>query len=159
MAKPILYIGADHAGYRLKEQLKQLFSRQYQLVDCGNAVYDTNDDYPIFAEKVAREAVKHEAFGVLICGTAEGVCIAANKVPGARAIAACSPIIAKLARQHNNANILCLAGGRMRRPVPGLGLTTAAASKIVHAFLTTPFSNATRHKRRVKMITRIEQRR
>jgi ribose 5-phosphate isomerase B len=159
MATRTLYIGADHAGYALKEELKKRLSRNNKVVDCGNTTYDKNDDYPTFAEKVAREAVAHKAIGVLICGTAEGVCIAANKVRGARAIAATTPIIAKLARQHNNANILCLAGGQMLSPVPELGLNIAEASKIIHTFINTPFSSEARHKRRVKMITRIEQRR
>ena len=153
-----IYIGADHAGYDLKEKLKRWLSRSHTVVDCGNKRYDAGDDYPVFVERVAREVAAHGGFGILACGTAEGVCIAANKVPGARAVAPGAVATATLARSHNNANVLCLAGGKTVTKTKGLGTPFPTARRIVTTFLTTPFSAITRHRRRVRQIQAIERR-
>ena len=154
-----LFIASDHAGFQLKEQLRAALGHHYRVVDCGNTILDPHDDYPRFAANVARESVKHATFGIIICGTAEGVCIAANKIRGARAIAAHTPLLAKLAREHNNANILCLAGGKTVSRVRGLGLTFPTALRIAQTFLTTPFSDKSRHRRRVDQIARLDRER
>jgi len=135
-----LALGADHAGYDLKESLKPLLQAQgLQVTDLGTASRDPAD-YPDYARPVALSvaAGKHDV-GILVCGTGIGMSMAANKVPGARAALACDPAQATLARQHNHANILCL-GGR----------TTSVdqARKIVEAFLAARFEGG-RHERRV----------
>jgi ribose 5-phosphate isomerase B len=105
-------------------------------------------DYPDFAEKVAaRVAAKQADYGVLVCGTGIGMMLAANKVPGIRAVAANDTISARLAREHNNANILTL-GGRM--------IDAATMRQIVDTWLATPFAGG-RHQRRVQEIEALEQ--
>lgn len=145
-----IYIGADHAGYKLKEELeKYLKSKKHQVIDVGAHRYNKKDDYPAYAARVGR-AVRRDkkSRGILICGNAEGVCIVANKIRGVRAAVGYSEYAAKTSRTDDNANILCLAG-RVLKP--------AQAKKIVHKFLTTPFSSAPRHRRRLKKLEEIEK--
>lgn len=143
-----VYLGADHAGYKLKEQLKRVLSKEYRIVDLGASSIKSDDDYPDYAFRVAKRVVKHNAIGILICGSSEGVCIAANKVKGVRAISAWAQKTAKLAREHNDANVLCLSGW---------DLAADKAQKIISTFLSTDFSNEPRHARRVSKIVRFEQ--
>ncbi len=128
-AQPVtIAIGADHGGYELKEALKQhLAKRGVTVSDCG-AGSSESSDYPDYAQAVAQSVSHHQAqFGVLICSTGVGMSIAANKVPGVRAALVGDARTAALARQHNDANILCLgakthqAGGSQanRGCVPG----------------------------------------
>jgi len=136
-----LAFGADHGGWELKEALKPyLAKRGIEVADFGTASNESSD-YPDYALAVARDvaAGKH-SLGLLICTTGIGMSIAANKVPGARAALAWSPELATLARQHNNANILCLSG---KLTPPDL------AAKIVEAFLVADFELGGRHERRV----------
>lgn len=152
--KPI-YIGADHAGFALKEKVKAWFvKRKIAFYDCGDLVLDSNDDYPDFAASVARKAVVGKTFGIVFCGSAEGVCIAANKIKGARAVNPHGIIQAKLAREHEDANILCLAGGRSLKPQPAVSFPRAI--KMIQAFLNTSFSNEARHIRRINKILKLE---
>lgn len=154
-----LYLGADHAGFELKEQLKQYLQKKgYAVHDFGAWEYDKNDDYPDYAIPVAEMAVSKKGKGIIVCGSAEGVCIAANKVKGARAVAAFDAASAKLTRSHNDANVLCLAGGKMARKVKGVGLTLAKAKQIVDAWLKTDFSHEARHLRRLRKIQHYENR-
>src|SRR3989344_2496426 len=82
-----IYLGADHAGFDLKEKIKVwLDLEKIAYDDCGNTAYNSDDDYPYFAEKVARKVVKNNGLGLLACGSAEGICMAANKLRGARAV-------------------------------------------------------------------------
>jgi ribose 5-phosphate isomerase B len=135
-------IGADHAGYRLKEHLIAHGLSEHQVVDVGTHSEESTD-YPIYAFKVARLVASGEAdLGVLICGTGIGMSMAASRVPGARPALCTNQFMAQLARAHNNANILCL-GGR----VVGPGLALA----ILEAFLTSRFAGG-RHQRRVRMV-------
>ncbi len=169
----MIYLGADHAGFALKEAVKKWLDKKKILYqDLGNTILDLNDDYPDFAEKVAREVAKSKgkafgtlserskesrhcaAIGVLFCGSAEGVCIAANKIRGIRAVNPCGKIQAKFSRRHEDANVLCLAGGGSRQKQPGLNLKKAVI--LISAFLKTPFSGAARHVRRLKKIEKIE---
>ncbi|MBI4983662.1 RpiB/LacA/LacB family sugar-phosphate isomerase [Candidatus Woesearchaeota archaeon] len=156
MTRQKIYLGSDHAGFELKKKIKSwLKKKKIAFQDLGNLVFDPNDDYPDFAAKVARKAVAAKSFGVLLCGSAEGMCIAANKISGARAVAPCSLIAAKRAREHNNANILCLAGGKTLEPMPGLSFTQA--TKLLDTFLCVSFSKEERHMRRLNKIKKLER--
>ena len=143
-------IGSDHAGYPLKEELRELLEAEgYHPRDFGTFSLESVD-YPDIAREVA-EAVASGQFerGILICGTGIGMCITANKVPGIRAGACSEPYSAKMSRAHNNANVLCM-GGR----VVGAGL----ALEIAQAFLETDFEFGSRHERRVDKINAMDKR-
>ncbi len=157
MEQKTVHIGADHAGFALKEHLKKFLQKKgYTVKDLGAHRLIKGDDYPDYAAKVAR-AVQKGGKGILVCGSAEGICIAANKFRGIRAEPIRSVTLAKLSRQHNDANILCLAGGKMKHPVPGVALSKKAAEKIALTWLKTPFSGEERHKRRIQKIRRLER--
>jgi len=145
-----LAIGSDHAGYPLKEALVEALKAEgYDPKDFG--VFSTEPvDYPDIAREVA-EAVAAGKFekGILICGTGIGVSIAANKVAGIRAAACSEPYSAKMARAHNDANVLAM-GAR----VVGPGL----AVDIAKAFLETNFEVGSRHERRVEKIIAMDRR-
>ena len=143
LSKPIA-IGSDHAGFELKMELvRWLNKNQYQLMDMG--VYESKSvDYPDYAHPVAKAVEDGEAeFGILLCGSANGVCMTANKHQGIRAAICWETEIAKLARSHNDANILCLPA-RFVSPEDGL--------KILHTFMVTEFEGG-RHQNRVNKIT------
>jgi len=140
-------IGADHGGFALKEALKQhLVKRGVSVADFGTRSRESTD-YPDYAQAVAQTvALRRADFGVLICTTGVGMSISANKIPGVRAALVADVLTAARARQHNNANVLCLAG----ETTP-----TDEAMKIVDTFLSARFEGG-RHERRVnKMETRI----
>ncbi len=140
--KPMIYLGADHAGFELKEVLKTfLVQAKWQACDLSPR-FVKGDDYPLAAKKVAL-AISHDenALGILVCGTGHGMDIAANRTVGVRAIVARSEEDAKLSREHNHANILVL-GGWVTKP--------ALAKKIILKFLKTKPSKVERHVRRVK---------
>ena len=145
-----VYIGSDHAGFELKTHLvKHLTELGYQVTDIGPASYDANDDYPPFCVETARRTVADEgSLGIVIGGSGNGEQIAANKVPGCRAALAWSTEIAKLSREHNNAQVIGI-GARMHSP--------AEATEIAQAFLSTPFSEGERHKRRIAELTEYER--
>jgi glycine hydroxymethyltransferase len=134
-------LGADHGGFELKQGLKQhLEQNGISLVDFGPGS-EAPVDYPDYAQAVAQNvALRRSQFGVLICTTGIGMSMAANKVPGARAALVRDLETAVLARQHNDANVLCLAGRRT---------SLEEAKRILNAFLTTPFEGG-RHDRRLK---------
>lgn len=140
-------IGSDHAGFALKEAVKaHLVEQGHDVSDEGPPTQDSVD-YPVYAGKVARAVAAGEAdFGILLCGTGLGMAIAANKVHGIRAVQVSDPEFAKMARAHNDANVLTLAGRYTDE---------ATAARIVDAFLATPFEGG-RHERRVEQITDIE---
>lgn len=153
----IIHIGADHAGFQLKEYLKKYLQKKgYAVRDWGAHKLVKTDDYPDYAAKVAR-AVQKNGMGILICGSAEGICIAANKIKGIRAVPIWNTKLAQLSREHNDANVLCLSGGAMRKPVKQLALSPKQAEQIVNTWLKTPFSNKPRHKRRIEKIKRLEK--
>jgi ribose 5-phosphate isomerase B len=138
-----LVIGSDHAGYELKEHLKELLSEKgFEVIDKGTSSIESTD-YPDYAHAVAKEIEEqHGLLGVLICGSANGVNMAANKHAGVRAAIAWEPEIAALARTHNNANVLSL---------PARFITTEKAEDILDAFLEADFEGG-RHARRVDKI-------
>ena len=143
-----IVIGADHAGYELKQQIaRYLLAQGHQVQDLGTHS-PQSVDYPDYAVRVARAVVAGEAErGILICGTGIGMSIAANKVRGARAAVCTDCYMARMARQHNDARILCL-GGR----VLGLG----SALDVVEVFLRTDFVGG-RHAQRVDKIGALER--
>lgn len=146
--KPI-YIGADHAGFQLKEKLKKwLAHKKVPYVDVGNKVLDQKDDYPDFAISLARNVVAEKSLGILVCGSAQGMCIVANKIKGARAVIPYSMKEARLSKEHNNANIMCLSGWFTH---------FHKAKRMIELFLTTPFSKEPRHVRRVEKIKKLER--
>lgn len=150
-----IYLGSDHAGFALKEKVKQwLDKNRISYEDCGNTILDKNDDYPDFAAAVGQKVIKFHSFGILFCGSAEGMCIAANKIKWARAVNPPDLLKAKLSREHNDANILCLGGGKTLKPQPGTPFSLA--TKMIWAFLTTPFSGEVRHVRRLEKIRKLE---
>lgn len=142
-------IGSDHAGFRLKESVrKHLAEKGCDVEDCG-VHSDEPADYPDSAQKVAvRVAGCQAGWGILICGTGLGMAIAANKVPGIRAATCNNTLLARFAREHNNANVLAL-GGRM--------VDAAEARKIVDTWLAAEFAGG-RHERRVEKIIALEER-
>ncbi|MFZ2803849.1 MAG: RpiB/LacA/LacB family sugar-phosphate isomerase [Patescibacteria group bacterium] len=144
MPKPAIFIGADHAGFALKEKVKaHLESSGYDIYDVS-PVFKANDDYPAIGSDVAHWVAKTKnARGILVCGSGVGISIAANRIDGARAFDAYDARTTKLARQHNDANIISLSGWH---------LDIAAAKKMVDLFLKTRFSSAARHHRRVKQL-------
>lgn len=144
-----VYVGADHAGFKLKEYLKKfLNSKKYEVKDEGNTRLDPKDDYPDFASKVAKKVANSKDKGIIVCGSAEGICIAANKVKGIRAVPVWTLKNAKLSREHNDANVLCLSGWELGQK---------KAEKITLTWLSTPFSGEPRHKRRIKKISEMEK--
>ena len=141
-------IAADHAGYEEKEKIKKTLDKiGVEYTDMGTDS-TASVDYPDFARKVG-EAVADGEFdkGILVCGSGTGMAIAANKVPGIRAAVAWNEEIARLSRQHNDANVLSLAA----RYIPD-----EEQEKIVKAWLETDFEGG-RHERRVEKIEKIEE--
>ena len=144
----IVGLGADHAGFPLKEDLKAwLIDHGYDVVDFG-AQSTESVDYPDYAEAVGAAVVTGKATcGVLVCGTGIGMAIAANKVRGIRAAPVVDEESARLMREHNNANVLAL----------GARVTPAdTARRLVNAFLDTPFAGG-RHERRIDKITALDK--
>lgn len=136
-------IAADHAGFELKEQLKNfLQNKQLSFRDFGTNG-PSSVDYPDYAHPLAEAVENHQVcFGILICGSANGVAITANKHQGVRAAICWQEEIAQLARQHNDANIICL---------PARFITEHAAERMVELFMNTPFEGG-RHENRVDKI-------
>jgi len=155
----MIYLGSDHAGFELKQKIKKYLDKlNLQYHDLGNLVYDQNDDYPDYGYKVAQAVAKNEkSKGILICGSSYGVCIVANKVKGIRAVSINNVTEAKLSREHNDANVLCLAGGQMKDKVKSIGLSAAQAKKIIAVWLKTPVSKVSRHVRRLNKIKKIDK--
>lgn len=136
-------IGSDHAGFDYKNGLKDhLQSAGHEVIDLGTFT-DASCDYPDYAHAVALAVENGEAeFGVLVCGSANGVCITANKHAGIRAALCWEKEIAVLARSHNDANVICL---------PARFVSMNAALDMTDAFLSTPFEGG-RHQNRVNKI-------
>lgn len=144
-----IHIGSDHAGFELKHFLiEQLAALGHDVVDHGSTGIDPDDDYPPFCFAAAAAVVGDAgSLGIVIGGSGNGEQIAANKVSGVRAALAWNTDIAKLAREHNDANVVAV-GARMH--------TEAEALNIVLAFLATDFSGDARHQRRINQIATYE---
>ncbi|MPY09234.1 ribose-5-phosphate isomerase [Arthrobacter bussei] len=149
-----VHLATDHAGMELSAHLlSHLVRAGHEVIDHGPTAYDPEDDYPSFcidaAEAVvADQAAGVEALGIVLGGSGNGEQIAANKVRGIRAALAWSLDTARLARQHNDANVVAV-GGRQH--------SVDEATAIIEAFLAEPFSGAERHSRRIAQVTRFEE--
>ncbi len=144
-----VFLGSDHAGFELKARLIQHLEGQgHEPVDCGAHVFDPDDDYPAPCILAAtRVAAEPRSLGIVIGGSGNGEQIAANKVRGIRAALVWSEDTARLAREHNNANVLSI-GARSH--------TEAEALHFVDVFLATPFSEGERHIRRIGQLAEYE---
>ncbi|MET0695617.1 MAG: ribose-5-phosphate isomerase [Propionibacteriaceae bacterium] len=145
-----VHIGSDHAGFELKNHLvTTLTADGHEVVDHGPAVYDAEDDYPTYCIPAAEGAVADPgSLAIVIGGSGNGEQIAANKVTGTRAALAYDQDTAKLARQHNDANVIAI-GARMH--------TEDEAAELVRIFLSTPFSGDPRHARRIALLAAYEE--
>ncbi|MDP2656601.1 MAG: RpiB/LacA/LacB family sugar-phosphate isomerase [bacterium] len=145
MKKETIYIASDHGGFLLKETLKRyLESLGFVVLDVGATSLNDTDDYPQYAFALAHEVVsKQKSRGIVLCGSGQGVCITANRMKGIRAVQAWNVASAKMSRNDDDANVLCL-GARL--------ISTRQAKEIVNVWLETPFAKETRFKRRIKKI-------
>ena len=144
-----VHIASDHAGYELKAiAITHLENNGHEVIDHGALTYDPQDDYPPFCIEAAEAVVAEPgSLGVVIGGSGNGEQIAANKVRGARAALAWNLQTARLAREHNNANVVGI-GARMH--------TSEEALEIIDAFLSEPYSNEPRHQRRIEILADLE---
>ena len=144
-----VHIGSDHAGLELKNALvEHLKSSGHDVVDHGPHVYDALDDYPVFCIPAAQGvANENGSFGIVLGGSGNGEQMAANKGKGIRAALVWSVETAKLAREHNDANVIAI-GGRMH-PIE-------VCKELIDVFLATPFSNDERHIRRIGQVSNFE---
>lgn len=144
----IIAVASDHAGYLDKNlMVDYLIEKGYEVEDCGT-FSDASCDYPDFCKKCADEVVNKNAdYGILICGTGIGMAICANKIKGVRCANCSDEFSTKMTREHNDANMLAL-GARV--------ITFEKMKTLVDIFLTTPFSGAENHVRRIEKISQIE---
>ena len=138
-----VYIAADHNGFELRKSIVSYLRKHgYDIVETGETEFDPNDDYPIIAQRLTRELLASkdkDPRGILICGSGQGVCIAANRSKGARALLGYDNESVRSARNDDDANILCL---------PARTLSTNKAISLVNTFLDTEFAAAPRFIRR-----------
>jgi ribose 5-phosphate isomerase B len=145
-----IFLGTDHAGFYLKEHLKQfLVEKGYEVIDDGAYVFDKNDDYPDFIWKAAKHVAENEgSFGFVFGKSGTGEMIVANKVKNVRCALGVNEENTRLAREHNDANMLSFGSALV---------DDKQAEKLAILFLQTPFSNEKRHARRLEKIRKIEQ--
>lgn len=149
-----VHLGSDHAGFELKARLVAWLSEHgHEPVDHGAPAYDAEDDYPVYCLRAAAAVAADrndgvDALGVVIGGSGNGEQISANKVAGIRAALAWSEETARLAREHNDANVVSI-GARMHTPEDAI--------RFVEVFLATPFSHGERHQRRIDLLSSYER--
>lgn len=146
----MIYIGADHGGFELKEQIKKFLARSgHAFIDLGAHEYSVTDDYPDFSFLLAERVGKEKnAKGILLCRSGQGACVAANKVVGVRATQSWNTETARRSRTDDDSNILCLGADF---------LSQKEVQSIITAWIKTPFSKLTRHKRRIDKIIHYEK--
>lgn len=147
----MIYLAADHRGFRLKEAIKDFLAQQgIALHDCGAFAYDEGDDYTDFAAAAATKITENptEHKGIFLCGSGHGVDIVANKFRGVRAALCWNAVVAKQSREHDDANVLVLAAD---------ACDVAQAQEIVAIWLAAVFSGEDRHIRRLKKVEEIEE--
>ncbi len=146
----MIFIASDHRGFNLKQNIyKKLIEDGFEVINLGNHHLDPNDDYPDFAKSVAEAvATKPENRGILLCGTGIGVDIIANKIDGIRSALVSNVTSVKLAREHEDVNVISL---------PAESLDDGLAWEIIRTFLETPFSDKERHKRRLQKLQELEE--
>ena len=138
-----IFISSDHAGYKLKEQIKQKFYNKFLFVDLGTDSSETSVNYPDYAHKLSKKvSTNNKNVGILVCGSGIGMSMAANKHKKIRAAVCYSVKNAKLSRLHNNANIITLGSRLTKKNI---------AFKCIEVFVKTKFEGG-RHKKRVKKI-------
>ena len=143
-------LGADHGGFSLKDEISAHIEQSHLILDVGAHSFDPDDDYPDYAEAVARAVASGQAErGIVICGSGVGACVAANKVVGVRACLCHDTYSAHQGVEHDDMNILCL-GARVIGP--------EMAKELVTAFLRAAFSGEPRHQRRRAKVLAIERR-
>ena len=144
-----VHIGGDHAAYELLGELVSFLEAEgHEVTNHGPHTLDPEDDYPVFVLRAAEAvAADPDSLGVVLGGSGNGEQMAANKVAGIRAALCYNTELATLAREHNNAQVISI-GGRMN--------TVEEATAMVAAFLATPFSGASRHQRRIDMVSAYE---
>lgn len=140
-----IYLGADHQGFHLKEQVfAYLVKRGYEVEDVGDKTLDPGDDFPVFAQAVALKILgsdEADTRGILICGGGQGVAMAANRFKGIRASVIWDAYEAKMTRYDNDSNVLCL-------PARIVGDDVGTWEGIIETWINTEFANAVRFKRR-----------
>jgi ribose 5-phosphate isomerase B len=148
MDSKTIVIGSDHAGWELKEAIKeQLKGKGFTVDDVSEPAYNAEDDYPTYGARVAKLVAQGKyTSGITVCGTGIGASIAANRIRGARAALCFTPEMGRMAKRHNNANVLVL-GGRIIQP--------ADAFMIIDAWMTAHFEGG-RHQRRVDQLDTVE---
>ena len=148
MQKVTVYLGSDHAGFRLKEAVKSFLPEiGYPVKDMGADELDPEDDYPDYAERVCEQVLRTGGRGILCCGSGQGMAIAANSIPGIYAVICSTERSARKAREQMDTNVLCL-GEKTVEPELARG--------IVKVWLETPFTEEERHVRRFGKIRAIE---
>lgn len=144
MSKEMIFIASDHAGFKLKESVKNFLKKgSYIVKDLGPYRYNENDDYPDYAFKVSKEVLKTKGKGILVCSSGQGMAMAANKLRGIMAAVVHSADEVRLSRLHNDSNILCL-GSKF--------ISAKKAQDIIAVWLKTKFDNEKRHVRRIKKV-------
>ena len=143
----MIYIGSDHAGYDLKQDIKKFLERKKIPYQDMSQFYNPSDDYPDIAKAVAKAVKKKKAHrGILICGSSIGMAIAANRIKGIRAAPVFDDYSSRTSRLDNDANVVCLRARNFPRK---------RSLKLLSVFLNTPFSYAERHIRRIKKVDRL----
>jgi ribose 5-phosphate isomerase B len=146
----VIYLGADHRGFALKEKLKTVLTEQgYEVVDCGNTVHDPADDYIDYAQAVAERVSKqaNDSRGVVVCGSGVGVDVTTNKFDGVRSVLAMANDQVYAARHDDNVNVLSLAAEFIKEE---------QAKEFLKVFLDTPFGTEERYAERLKKLDGIE---
>ena len=144
-----MVVASDHGGFAAKQHLIDVLRGDYEVTDLGPASLDPTDDYPMYAERVARHVVSQPgSLGLLLCRSGQGMEIAANKVIGIRAAIAWNEAVARESRLDNDSNVLSL---------PADLLSTEQIVKIARAWLETDFSQVPRYQRRVEEVSALEQ--
>lgn len=145
-----IYIGSDHNGFYLRQKLLDYLQKAgYDAVDDGNEKLDPADDYPVFAERAVKDVLGSDdpdSRAILICGSGQGMCMAANRFKGIRATVGYDHESVRASRNDDNTNILCL---------PARTLAQDTAYDLVDTFLKTPFANAERFNRRLREIDKL----
>lgn len=140
-----VYIGTDHNGFALKNTLVSYLKRAgYNVVDDGEATLNPDDDFPVFAQRVVKDILASDdpqPRGILLCGSGQGMCMAANRFKGIRAALGYDRESIRLARNDDDANVLCLPAKFVEKDMTNM---------LVETFLNTPFANAPRYIRRIK---------
>lgn len=147
MEKPKIFIGADHNGFEMKATLSEFLRRGgYEVVDCGDVEKHPDDDFPQFASKVVQAMATDPSYdvrGILLCGSGQGMCMAANRHKGIRAVLGYNTESVRSARNDDDSNVLCL-------PAHSLDFETVVT--ITNTWLMTPFAAAPRFKRRIRQM-------